>query len=1010
MLDSLIHGIDRGIRALSETFYGPVGSYCKLETVDRDALVADDGSLITVLRLEGALQQVGVEEYATIVRGLTEKLQSTLSRPGHSIQIVFEYDPEASGARVREMLLPSRRTAQNLGLHIGPLLENWGQALERYCTHEVCWLVLWTRPGVMSEGLRKTALKERLASMRKAPMQPGCQQVSAAIAALHDAHNGFVTGVLDAFRQEELLLYPLTPHEALRDIRMCIDPEFTGRDWQARIPGDPLALGLPDPQYEGGASAAAILHNVIYPDFKTQLWPREGHMLSRSAIQVGDRVYGPLIMTLMPQTPKPFQEFFRVLARRDERMPYRVSFLLEPGGLNMGIKPLLSAILGFASSDNKRFNNAVSALTALDLEGVCCVKFRICFCTWAVIGARTGEVRGTRTEKEAHMLLRRRMAELAKAIQGWGTTDVSEAVGDPLLGLAATVPAMMPSSPAPVAAAPLQDAIGMLPLRSASPWKEGSLLLRTQDGKLFPFAPNSSEQASWIDLGVAPMGGGKSVFLNALNFAFVTQAGLSRLPWVSIIDVGPSSSGLITLLKENLPEGKKHLAAYHRLRMTEEYCVNPFDTPLGCRYPLPSHQTFLANLLTLLCTPLDSTPFDKDVPALVRQAIELAYEELSDKHNPRLYHSNVLPELHALLLREAIPLNTSPTWWEVVDALFDRGFVHEAIQAQRYAVPLLGDITTQINQNQGIINGYEKKTRSEAWRSIIAAISAYAVLKEPTRFDLGDAQIVSLDLDEVATHGGPGANRQSAVMYMLARHVLGARFFLMPDDVKLMPERYQDYHAERIEAIREDPKRLCYDEAHRVTKNSSVSGQLLADMTTMARESRKWNLSIGLYTQSIDDIPDIIIELASTMLILGAGTEHSIANLTKRFSLNGACRYALGHLGKPGPAGSNLVALFRTGAGMSQLVLSLTIGGQALWAFSTTTEDVAIRNHLYKRMEPSEALRRLAARFPGGSAKAEVERRRRRVTDQSEVGDVLVNVIQEIVNEIANTPQTVRTS
>ena len=88
------------------------------------------------------------------------------------------------------------------------------------------------------------------------------------------------------------------------------------------------------------------------------------------------------------------------------------------------------------------------------------------------------------------------------------------------------------------------------------------------------------------------------------------------------------------------------------------------------------------------------------------------------------------------------------------------------------------------------------------------------MLKEPTRFDLGDAQIVSLDLDEVATRGGPAAERQSAVMYMLARHVLGARFFLMPDDVKLMPERYQPYHAERIEAIREDPKRLCYEKAH----------------------------------------------------------------------------------------------------------------------------------------------------------------------------------------------------
>ena len=62
MLDTLVHGIDRGIRSLSEIFYGPVGSYCKLETVDRDALVADDGSLITVLRLEGALKQVGLDE------------------------------------------------------------------------------------------------------------------------------------------------------------------------------------------------------------------------------------------------------------------------------------------------------------------------------------------------------------------------------------------------------------------------------------------------------------------------------------------------------------------------------------------------------------------------------------------------------------------------------------------------------------------------------------------------------------------------------------------------------------------------------------------------------------------------------------------------------------------------------------------------------------------------------------------------------------------------------------
>ena len=990
MFDKLINGMEKGVRAISEILGAPVFSYCRLETVDDDALVADDGSLISVLRLEGSLKHIGVQEYSSLITNITEKLQSTLSKPGHAIQVVFEYDPEGSERRINEMFQPSKLTAQNLGLHIGELLTDWSNALKRYCALETCWLVLWTRSDVLPDALKKTAIKERDQSMRKSPNLFACQQVSRAIKALQDAHNGFLTGVMDAFRQVDLVAYQLSPHEALKAIRTCIAPEFTSPLWQPVVPGDALPMRLADPEM----GKEDFLHNAFYPDFKSQLWPVEGNLVSRSAIRIGERVYGPLIMTLMPQTPKPFQEFFRVLARRDQRIPYRISFLMENGGLYMGIKPLLSAILAFTSSDNKRFNRALENLRELDLEGVCCVRFRICLCTWATID---------KDEKEAVQLLRRRVAELSKTVQGWGTTDVSEAVGDPLLGYSATVPALMPSSPAPVTAAPLQDALGMWPLRPASPWKEGSLIFRTQDGKIIPFAPNSSEQAAWIDLGVAPMGGGKSVFLNALNFAFVTQAGLSRLPWLSIIDIGPSSSGLITLLKENLPPDLKHLAAYHRLRMTPEFSVNPFDTPLGNRFPLPSHKAFLVNFLSLLATNVQSNTPSGKMPDLISRAIDLAYIMLADKENakPRLYHANIDPALHEILIREDISIDAHTTWWEVVDELFQRGFIHEAIQAQRYAVPVMEDIAAQITQNPGIAQSYAQELRDDAKQSLLDSINAYPVLKQPTQFDLGDAQIVSLDLDEVAPRGGAIADRQSAVMYMLARHVLGSRFFLMPDDVKQMPEMYQAYHAQRIEAIREDPKRICYDEAHRVTGNTSVAGQLQADMTTIARESRKWNLSMGLYSQSIEDIPKIITdELATTVVILGSGTEKSIANLTQRFGLNASCSHALGRLGKPTKAGSNLVALFRTGSGTSQLILSLTIGPQSLWAFSTTTEDVSIRNKLYQSLGPSEALRRLATRFPGGSAKPEVERRRRAVEDEHDSDEMVTNVISEIIHEI----------
>ena len=80
MLDKLVNGIDCGIRAISEVFAGPVYGYCRLETVDDDVLVADDGSLVSLLRLEGSLKHVGVEEYGSIVSGLPFPSRDTCFR------------------------------------------------------------------------------------------------------------------------------------------------------------------------------------------------------------------------------------------------------------------------------------------------------------------------------------------------------------------------------------------------------------------------------------------------------------------------------------------------------------------------------------------------------------------------------------------------------------------------------------------------------------------------------------------------------------------------------------------------------------------------------------------------------------------------------------------------------------------------------------------------------------------------------------------------------------------
>ncbi len=982
----MFNAIGNVFRKFEEVFGSPIYSYCRLETVEDDNLVADDGSYISLIKIEGALKHIGVDEFNFIIERLTEKLQSSLSQQGHFIQIIFEYDPDSS-LTLNRLFEPAKITAKNLGFDMKDLLTSWNDKLKQYCSNESMYFVLWTRPEILPDSIRKSALIERNKKSASVPNLEYFQKINCGVEAIIELHNGFVAGISDAFKSVDLLAYKVNAKNSLSIIRSFIDPYFTSKDWSAIIPGDKLPLRLPEPD----SSKKRILENTYYPDLKSQLFPREGELITSTTMKIGDRLYSPLMMTFMPQTPKPFQELFRIIGGKNEKIPYRVSFLLSHGKASEGFKSILASILSFSSSENKKFNNAIDDLKQLQLEGICLVNYQINFVTWVnlqIIGL-----------EDAKKEIKRRSSELAKAVQGWGTSDVSEIIGDPLYGISATIPALMPSAPSPIALAPLQEAISMFPFRSASPWKEGSLIFRTQDGKIIPFLPNSSEQSAWIDLGVAPMGGGKSVFLNAFNFSFIFQPGLSRLPWVSIIDVGPSSSGLITLIKESLPQEKKHLATYQRLRMIAEYSINPFDLPLGNRKPLPSQMAFLVNFLSLLATPLSENAPADGVPGLLRRAIDIAYDELAE-NNAKLYQANLTTEIDELLLNINMPLDNSTTWWEIVDYLFSQGYAHEANLAQRYAVPLLSDVVAQINQNVGIINTYSEDMRLNVWRSLLDAIDAYVVLKEPTQFDLGDAQIISLDLDEVAPRGGAVADRQAAVMYMLARDILGRRLFLMPEDVKLMPILYQAFHAKRIEAIREDPKRICYDEAHRVTKNTSVSGQLQNDLSTMARESRKWNLSIGLYTQSIEDIPDIIIELATTITILGSGTTENIKMLQSRFGLNGACTYALERLGKPGSAGSNFVGLFRTGNGLSQLILTLTISAHALWAFSTTTEDVSIRNKLYKKMSATKALKCLAVKFPSGSAKNEVERRKTLVGDTSLLGDAQRDIIDNIVSEI----------
>ncbi len=988
ILNSFLDGIDTFLAWLSTSLKQTTESYCDLETADSPTvIVAHDGSLISLIKISGVTQLIGSSEFERLHEGLTLSLQTALSRSGHALQVLFHYDRQIVADLIKDTLAPGQQTSQRLGLNLNDLFKERISFLSQHCAYESVYFVLWTRPMSLTTEQYQRASKDKLKFIRdkKVPPFQITQNVIAAIPDLRDTHDAFVRSVIHDLATLNIAANLLEVHDAIHAIRAVADPAFTDKNWRPTLPGDKV---LPK-EYDKSRGA---ISDLLWPSLARQVLPRDAENLDLRTVRLGDQIYSCIFIDLLPKELKPFNALLqRTLAAR---IPWRISFFIESDGLRtIKLKSVLASVLSFSSAQNRLLSDANNLLQYIAINtDDAVVRLRVAACTWAPEGQRS--------------LLRTRAAELAKAIEGWGSCDVSEVSGDPFGGLASTMLGISAHSVATPTVIPFSQVVYMLPItRAASPWKTGAQLFRSPDGKPWPFQPGSSEQTTWIDLIYARPGSGKSVLSNTLNLALCLAGGLQRLPRIAIIDIGPSSSGLISLLREALPLENRHWVAYHRLRMTVDYSINPFDTQLGCRFPTPQERSFLVNFLTLLTTPLGAVkPYDaiSDMAGLV---IDELYKNLADDEKPYPYTAGIEPLVDGILEEMGFIPDQLTTWWEVTDALFISGFPHEAMLAQRYAMPLLADAasicrTPIIEDLYGKITAPTGESLINAFaRMISSAIREYPILSRTTRFDLGEARIVSLDLDEVAKSGGDAADRQTAVMYMLARYILARHYYLSEENLSDISSQYRDYHKQRIAELREDPKRIVFDEFHRTSKAKAVRDQVIVDM----REGRKWNIQIALLSQSLDDFDEVMIEFATSIYIMDAGPAQSVEKSAKIFGLSPTATIALRtRVHGPREGGATFLAQFATKEGMNTQLLTLTLGPIELWAFSTTVEDANLRNRLYHHLGPVEARRVLARLFPNGSIKKLVEKRLANLKEEQGLitEDSRLGLVDQIAEEI----------
>lgn len=976
---------------------------CQLRApLDNTSFVTTADGLVSFIRLLGNRQIVGETEFYDACEELTNKLKAYFRMANgqqHSFAFGCLTDAGSAKRHTADLIKPLYATGRRFGVTSPAIFNDIHGSISAGTQEDFAVLVVSTHPDGLTKDERERMKKWRQETSRQHSRHGVINEDLAQTPHIHGPtliprHNQLVK----VLRQD--LENPNGKIGILADV-MHVDEvgrmlrTFTDRDplpsssWRLRYLGDTLA---------GTAVSRAGDASETFP-------MRIGRQLFTSSVtevfddiemaKHGNWYFASVVMEMPPEyNPTPtFAELDRVIGRT---LPWTLNFELLPEGLNYNkAEQLMSSLLGALGDNNKRIKQSFELLKAMRNDGEYVVAMRAVFRTWA----RTKET------------LSEHVSFLKLAVQSWGSSVVTNETGAPGLAMMAGVPGYAKRSVAAYMPAPLSHVIRMMPLsRSASIWKDGGLILRTETGQPYPVKFGSTLQTYWGALIFAPPGFGKSLLLNCLNRGNVFAPGLEELPYITVIDVGMSSKGIVNLLKAYLPPHLARQVVSIRVRNSVDYAVNPFDTQLGCDRPTENQRDFLVAVVSTV-----SPNLGDDTAKFCGAVIDEAYDYYGpNRPGAKRYQKSLNAQVAEALDAIGFVADQQTTVWEAVDALFKAGRIADAWIAHRYAMPTLGALTAMVGRPR-IVDMYGTAVAPNGenlikvfTRNILTATTEYQMISTVTRFDVGDARVITVDLEEiVGSAKSEEGKRKAAVMYLFARQLAAGNYFLRWEEMeKTVPDLYRKYHEDRVSKLWQSLKFIAYDEYHNASGIPSLQGLVKADL----RQGRKYQVVAMLASQYLQDFPKEVCDAANTYFILGTGSDTSIRELQETFGFSESeIRVIQRKLTGPDPEkGAPVFAYFKTKRGKLSQLLYNSVGPLELWAYTSSGADEALRARLEKKIGMRHTLEYLAWKFPfDGAARNYVEAEKLKMnaesTDEEErLFDVLAGrLLEEAVDRIA---------
>jgi intracellular multiplication protein IcmB len=347
-IDPILDSVDNFLAWLGNVLKQTNASYCDLETADsRTVLVGHDGSLVSVVRVAGSSTLIGAPEFEQLQTRLLLSWQTALSRPGHAIQVFFNYDRDGTREQLDRIFAAATETAKRLNLELDDVFKERLEVLNQYCTQEEMFLVIWTRPWNLTKDQYKRIVSAKRRQLRKqGEFNPvDGQNLAAAIIELREGHESLVRAIVHDLLSMQIIAELMDVHNAVYEMRRIADPEFTDLNWRPYLPGDKIPLR--ELKHRRGD-----ISELMCPTLSTQIMPRDGENIDLRTTRLGDRIYTSVFIELFP---KEVQDFISLFSRTlPTQIPWRISYLLESGSVSsLRLRSLAASLLGFTSAQNR---------------------------------------------------------------------------------------------------------------------------------------------------------------------------------------------------------------------------------------------------------------------------------------------------------------------------------------------------------------------------------------------------------------------------------------------------------------------------------------------------------------------------------------------------------------------------------------------------------------------------------------------------------------------------------